>query len=460
MKNKLHKLNIITAAIITAVLFISIMISVVIYMSSDFNQYDNTVRLLVKQQMDRLEDGVYNEGEYPYLVIDLSGKVLYADTEFKLLKGNQIDVQEILQYDKSFALKYKDSRKECFVLRKNGAVDRFAVFLVPKSTVYSNSKRSKGTYIFSPIAAGFTISIIILILRTVYISNRILKPLTQISTSAKGIIAGNYDLEMLRAYGKRINDNEVGDLTYSFELMRDELKAKQIKEEALKKSQKELISCISHDLKTPISTIKAYSEGLRDNIAKNREQQIEFINIIINKTNLLIDMISELLEYSNAQLNQLEINRVELYFLDYFDPLMKEVKLYVEQNGYEFIYLHNLPNLIVTIDPKRITEVIYNLVENSMKYMGGKKGKITIKAEYEEQNVLIKVIDNGPGISADDIPYVFDMFYRAEKSRSLSIPGSGLGLSICKYIINEHGGDIYCKGGVREGCEIGFTVPR
>ena len=211
-------------------------------------------------------------------------------------------------------------------------------------------------------------------------------------------------------------------------------------------------------MKTPISTIKAYSEGLRDCIAKNPAQQQEFIQVIINKTDLLIDMINDLLTYSNAQLNQLEIKRQELYFLDFFDPLMREMQIYVEQNGFHFLSRSPLSNPIVTIDPKRITEVIYNLVENSMKYMDDKKGQITIEAEYTDNCVLIKVIDNGPGISVDDIPYVFDMFYRAEKSRSSSIPGSGLGLSICKYIVNQHGGDIYCKSFHKDGCEIGFTI--
>ncbi len=137
------------------------------------------------------------------------------------------------------------------------------------------------------------------------------------------------------------------------------------------------------------------------------------------------------------------------------------VKIYpytYDKGGFEFTYPLSHSNLIVTIDPKRITEVIYNLIENSMKYMDNKKGRIIIEAEYVEKHILIKVIDNGPGISADDIPYVFDKFYRAEKSRSSSIPGSGLGLSICKYIINEHGGEIYCKSSNRNGCEIGFTI--
>lgn len=458
MKRRLHKINIITATSIVAVLFLSLLISYVIYSSLDFNTYDNGIRLSVQNQKDSINSGIYNKGTYPYIVFDLSGKVLYADPIFNKKTNDEIHVQEMLQYDKSFAKEHNNFSKESFILEQNGITNGFVVFLIPKSEVYMDSYQRKAIYIFVPISVGMLISILILMVRSIYFSRRVLNPLNEISTSAKAIIAGNYNLEVLRSYWKSATENEVMDLSYAFELMRDELKVKQLREAALNKSQKELISCISHDLKTPISTIKAYSEGLRDNIAKNVMQQEEFINVIINKTDLLISMINELLTYSNTQLNQLEINREELYFLDYFHPLMSEVKVYVEQNGFAFSYATTLSNLIVTIDPRRITEVIYNLIDNSMKYMNTQNGSISIEAERHNKFVLIKVKDNGPGISADDIPYIFDKFYRAEKSRSSSIPGSGLGLSICKYIVNQHCGDIYCKSYKRNGCEIGFTI--
>lgn len=458
IKNKLRILNNITAVVIAAVLFASFLSSFLIFRTLDFNQYINTSRLLVSSQRSEIEKGIYKEGEYPYLVFDLSGKVLYSDQEFKQKIGDTVNTQEMLQYDKSFAQNYKNSIKESFLLQKDGVTNGFAVFLIPKSKAVNNSKESKAGIFFLPIVIGIIISLLLIAIRTVYFNRRVLKPLKEISVSAKGIIAGNYDIEVLRTYWKKVNENEVGDLSYAFELMRDELKEKQIREEALKKSQQELISCISHDLKTPISTIKAYSEGLRDHIAKNPEQQKEFIETIINKTDLLIDMINELLEYSNAQLKKMEINREELFFNHYFNPLMKELEIYVRQSGIEFSYISKLPDMLVTIDPKRITEVIYNLVENSIKYINQKNARITIETEREDNYVLVKVKDNGAGISSADIPYVFDMFYRAEKSRSTSIPGSGLGLSICKYIINEHGGEIYCRSDHNNGCEIGFTL--
>ena len=291
----------------------------------------------------------------------------------------------------------------------------------------------------------------------VLLNYSLLIPIQEIVLSANQIISGNYEYEYRRIFSNRVNSDEIGELIYSFELLRDELKVKQLREENLKKAQQELISCISHDLKTPISTIKAYAEGMRDGIAKNEVTRENYIRIMIEKTNLLIDMIEDLLKFSNAQLNQLDICCKEIYFLPFFEKAMREIEGFVTQQNMRFSFHTDLQDRIVSIDDKRILEVLYNLVENSMKYRMD-DGKIEIIASREGQQVLIRVIDNGIGINNDDIPYVFDKFYRAEKSRTSSIPGSGLGLSICKYIIEEHGGSIYCKSRKDEGCEIGFTL--
>jgi signal transduction histidine kinase len=458
MSKKLYKVNIITAAIIVVVLFTSIAWSIYLFMGADFNLYDNEVRLLVSEQKNTIEKGKYETGRYPYIVFGLDGQVLYCEEPFSEKIGDVVNVQEMLQFDRSFKVRNEDRIKESFVLKRNGTTIGFVVFLIPRNVVSTVSKYEQIYNVFWPLMLGMIFSVCILIIRTSYCNKCILNPLREISVSAKGIIAGNYDLEVVRIYGRKLGEDEVGDLTYSFELMRDELKEKQIREEALKKSQQELISCISHDLKTPISTIKAYSEALRDHIARSPEKQGEFVKIIINKTDLLIGMIEELLKCSNAELKQLDINRKEVYFLSYFEPLMKELSTYVNQKGVDFAYEINTQEQLVNIDEKRITEVMYNVIENSMKYMGEKSGRIMISVERKDETILVKVKDNGIGISSDDIPYVFDKFYRAEKSRSSSVPGSGLGLSICKYIIDEHHGEIYCKSRRNEGCEIGFTL--
>jgi signal transduction histidine kinase len=458
MNNRLYKRNLITAAVIVVVLFVSTLTTIYKFINMDFNVYDNDIRILVSEQKKQLENYIFDKGKYPYLVFGLEGEVLYNDTFFQVKSGDIINVQEMLQTDKSFRNMSNSEIKESFVLQQKGKTFGFVVFLIPEKDIILEDTSVRVWKVFYPSIFGIIFSICIIAIRAIYFNTRILKPLGEISSSAKAIIKGNYDLEVIRVYEKVIGENEVGDLIFSFELMRDELKEKQLREEFLKKSQQELISCISHDLKTPISTIKAYSEGLRDGIARTPEAQENFVKIIISKTDLLIEMISDLLEYSNIQLKQLDINPQEVYLMDYFIPLMKEAEVFVKQKGINFSYEIKTDNMILCIDQRRITEVIYNLLENSMKYIGEKEGHISIEIERQGKFALIKVKDNGIGISADDIPYVFDKFYRAEKSRSSSIPGSGLGLSICKYIVEEHGGEIYCLSGHNKGCEFGFTL--
>ncbi|MDD3414968.1 MAG: HAMP domain-containing sensor histidine kinase [Lachnospiraceae bacterium] len=392
------------------------------------------------------------------MVITEDGSVLYSDSIFDYSVGESVKVEEVLQKDQSFGKGTEGYEKEFLVLTDGNQTKGFAIFAV-KDSFYQNSNRlKKAVYLFLPIGISILFVMILAFIKSCYLQIRILNPVSEISSSAKEIITGNYDLEVVRDYGSKIAENEMGDLSYSFELMRDELKSKQMREEELKRSQQELISCISHDLRTPISTIKAYGEGLRDGIANTDKKKEEYIKIIIDKTNLLIEMIKELLDISNAQLKKLEIQKQEVYFTKYFEEVMREIQIFARQRSADLVWDNQAADMIVMIDSKRITEVLYNLVENSLKYVKEDPLRIEIIAINMKKGIQIAVKDNGIGIEVDDIPYVFDKFYRAEKSRTSSIPGSGLGLSICKYIIEAHGGTIECKSRKSVGCEIIFTI--
>lgn len=459
MKNKkLQKWNLITALIMIGFLLSGFLGSLYIYKRLDFTVYINNIRTSLEEEREAIEQGIYPDSRFPYIVFDTSGSVLFSTSEFQCQKGDCVIVDEMLQMDKSFAKQYPHYQKCSLVLNNNLTCVGFVVYLIPDSYVASDLYTRNAILCFLPIGVSILFSILLLVFRTHYCNSRILKPLQMISTSSQAIIDGNYDMEVLRVYDRTLHSNEIGDLTYSFELMRDELKAKQISEQAIRKSQQELISCISHDLRTPISTIKAYSEGIFDGVASTDAERQEFLSIIINKTNLLEEMIAELLEYSNLQLKQLDIQPKELYFQGYIKEITRELRIYMKQQNIQFEYYYPDEDFIITIDPKRITEVIYNLIENSIKYTDTLNGCIKLVAKRENNILSIHVIDNGIGISAEDIPYVFDKFYRAEKSRSSNISGSGLGLSICKYIINQHGGEIYCHSKKSGGSEFWFTL--
>lgn len=456
--NTIKRWNLITAILIIIFLIAGFFVSLHNYKNLDFTVYINNVRVKLEKEREVIEQGIYPESKYPYIVFDTSGNVLFSTEEFKQKSGDTVIVDEMLQMDKSFASQYQGYQKCSLVLNNKNTCVGFVVYLLPNHYVVYDLYSKNAVLIFLPIGTCMIASIVLLLVRTIYCNKRILKPLQKISSSSQAIIAGNYDVEVLRVYNDKLQSNEIGDLTYSFELMRDELKAKQISEQRIRKSQQELISCISHDLRTPISTIQAYSEGIRDGIASTDKERQEYVSIIINKTNLLEGMITELLEYSNTQLNQMDIQRREVYFQSYIKEITRELRIYIEQRNIKFEYSYPQEDFIISIDQKRITEVLYNLIENSMKYMDSSDGFIQFKAKRENDIVSIHIIDNGIGISAEDIPYVFDKFYRAEKSRSSNVPGSGLGLSICKYIISQHDGEIFCRSGKSNGSEFWFTL--
>lgn len=456
-KRKIAYWNVAAAVLAIAVVLLCGFFSVWLCRRVNIKNYDNTARLLTAEQNGKIEQEIYEAGKYPYLVIDLSGRVLYSDERFQEKSGNLVNVQEMIQTDKSFSEEYPGMSKEVFVMERNGKIFGFIIYLIPEEDTGRTGMHLKMLAVMLPLLLASVFAVLLLVMRIIYCNRRILAPLREISLSSKQMIAGNYDYEVVRVYETKVADNEMGELIYSFELMRDELKNKQITEENLKRSQQELISCISHDLKTPLATIKAYAEGLRDGIARDAETKKSYTRIIIEKTDLLIGMIGDLLKFSNAQLNQLEINRKEVFFQSYFERVMQELKVFAEQRGMKFFYQTEASDMIVTIDERRITEVLYNLVENSMKYRT-EEGELQITAKRRDHAMWISVADNGIGINADDIPYVFEKFYRAEKSRSSSVPGSGLGLSICKYIVEQHGGEIYCRSRKNEGCEISFSI--
>lgn len=407
---------------------------------------------------------------YPYIILNLEGKVLTDSKEFNLKQGDYVNLKEVVQFDNSFYQQNKKDIRAAFLLEgskglsqsslRGKQVSGFVLFLIPRDDILGKSETDLLISIFLPVLTAVFFTALLFLYHTVYIKKHILTPIKEISESAQAILLGNYDIPVVRIQGNNLNHNEVDELTYGFELMRDKLKENKEKEDRLKRSQKELISCISHDLKTPISTIKAYTEGLRDGLADTPDKKKKYYDILVKKAELLNHMISDLLEHSNAELNELKITKKEHYFPEYIRKLEKDIRELVEQKGFTFEWENRVPDILVSMDENRITQVITNLIDNSMKYTSPNGGFIRIKTGYDSVNheVIISVKDNGNGISTEDAPYVFDLFYRAEKSRTMSIPGSGLGLSICKYIIEQHGGTISLNSKAGEGTEFVFRI--
>lgn len=270
-------------------------------------------------------------------------------------------------------------------------------------------------------------------------------PLVKLKKATHNIKAGNLDF-VLDVEGT----DEFSELCKDFEDMRKRLKESAEERVVLDKENKELISNISHDLKTPMTAIKGYVEGIMDGIADTPEKMERYIRTIYNKTNEMDHLINELTFYSKIDTNRIPYTFSKLNVEDYFNDCAEELSVEMETRNIELVYANYVDNKVQIIaDGEQIRRVIHNIISNSIKYMDKKKGIIQIRVKDVGDFIQIEIEDNGKGIAAKDLTNIFDRFYRTDVSRNSSKGGSGIGLSIVKKIMEDHGGKVWVTS--REG---------
>ena len=264
-------------------------------------------------------------------------------------------------------------------------------------------------------------------------------PLVKLKKATHNIKAGNLDF-VLDVEGT----DEFSELCKDFEDMRKRLKESAEERVVLDKENKELISNISHDLKTPMTAIKGYVEGIMDGIADTPEKMERYIRTIYNKTNEMDHLINELTFYSKIDTNRIPYTFSKLNVEDYFNDCAEELSVEMETRNIELVYANYVDNKVQIIaDGEQIRRVIHNIISNSIKYMDKKKGIIQIRVKDVGDFIQIEIEDNGKGIAAKDLTNIFDRFYRTDVSRNSSKGGSGIGLSIVKKIMEDHGGKVW-----------------
>lgn len=279
-------------------------------------------------------------------------------------------------------------------------------------------------------------------------------PLEKLQKAARNIKEGNLDFEI-----RQESDDEIGQLCQDFEEMRIRLRENADEKIQDDKENKELISNISHDLKTPITAIKGYVEGIMDGVAFSPERLDKYIRTIYNKANDMDRLIDELTFYSKIDTNKIPYAFTKINVAQYFRDCIEEVGLDMEARGIELGYFNYVDEDIVVIaDAEQMKRVINNIISNSVKYLDKKKGIINIRIKDVGDFIQVEIEDNGKGIAAKDLPNIFDRFYRTDSSRNSSQGGSGIGLSIVRKIIEDHGGRIWATSKEGIGTEIHFVL--
>ena len=289
---------------------------------------------------------------------------------------------------------------------------------------------------------------------TIWIYRGTMVPIKKLQVATKNIKEGNLDFTI--DYDEQ---DEMGDLCRNFEEMRKRLKESTEEKMTAEKENRALISNIAHDLKTPITAVKGYSEGILDGVADTPEKQERYIRTIYNKANEMDRLLNELTLYSKIDTNRIPYNFKKINVSEYFNDCIEEIGLDLETRGIGLTYFNYADeNIVIIADPEQLMRVINNIVTNAIKYMDKQKGQINVRIKDVGDFIQVEIEDNGKGISARDLPYIFDRFYRTDSSRNSSTGGSGIGLSIVKKIIEDHGGKIWATSKEKTGTTMYFVI--
>ena len=302
--------------------------------------------------------------------------------------------------------------------------------------------------------SAFVILISVALVVGLWVYRSIAVPLVKLKKATQNIKEGNLDF-VLDVEGK----DEFSELCQDFEEMRRRLKESTEEKSLIEKENRELISNISHDLKTPITAVKGYVEGIMDGVADTPKKTDRYVRTIYNKTNEMDHLINELTFYSKIDTNRIPYTFSKLNVEDYFEDCSEEVGLELETRGIELVYANYVEkDVMVIADGEQIRRVIHNIISNAIKYMDKPKGIIQIRIKDVGDFIQIEIEDNGKGIGPKDLPYIFDRFYRTDVSRNSSKGGSGIGLSIVKKILEDHGGKVWATSRLGIGTIMYFVL--
>lgn len=295
------------------------------------------------------------------------------------------------------------------------------------------------SWLFTMITLIILLLLITSSLISFWIYRSVITPVNSLKQAAREIRDGNLDFSVQKS-----GLTEMDDLCSDFEEMR--IRLKESAEEKMKNDQdsKELISNISHDLKTPITAVKGYCEGIIDGVADTPEKLDRYIRTIYNKTIEMDRLINELTLYSKINTNKIPYTFTKIHINEYFADCVEELQLELQAKQVEFTYFDYLTeDCVVIADAEQLSRVINNIISNAVKYMNKPRKLINMRLRDVGDFIQIEIEDNGKGIAQKDLPLIFERFYRTDASRNSARGGSGIGLSIVRKIVEDHGGKVW-----------------
>lgn len=299
------------------------------------------------------------------------------------------------------------------------------------------------------VSVAMAVTCVVLLMR---LYRKVATPLEELKMATNLICDGDLNVVIIGA-----EDREIDELCVSLDTMRQKLKNNAAAEAAAKKDRSLLIANISHDMRTPVTTIKGYLQAIRDGIADTPEQVEKCHSHIYAKTEFLERLAADMTEYSQQESGRLCYHFETVELNAFLRDMAEEYKEETEEKGFVFsLFLPDEP-VYIRADRYRLQRVVQNLLSNAMKY-NKPGGSINVALETAGQYGYIRVADSGIGIAGESLKKVFDTFYREDASRG-SVSGYGLGLAIAKQIIETHRGKIWAQSKEGEGTEVFLCLP-
>lgn len=396
-----------------------------------------------------------NEGELFYTNTSYGGQNYYGQTQNGLLaqmpgRNVSIDISDIAikilespAKKISYTLEIDRLKTQIHVYGKTiPDTDYCYVILMSIDPIDATSSVITSQLIYITI-----ISLIISTVISLFMSKKISRPIKQMNDTAKKLGKGDYNIVFEKCGYEELDElaDTLNKATTSLE-QTDEIK-------------RELIANVSHDLKTPLTMIKAYSEMIRDLSGDNKKKREEHLKVIIDETDRLTRLVNDMMDLSKVESGIITINKENIDFTELASSLIDRIKLSSIDTEHNIEYL--IPkDIYVYADKTKIEQVLYNLIINAIKHSGEGKRDILVKVTATQKRVKVEVIDNGVGISKEDLEHIWDRYYKASESFTRKVQGSGLGLSIVKNILIKHSSDFGVESEIGKGSNFWFDLER
>jgi signal transduction histidine kinase len=374
--------------------------------------------------LQALTESMASSSQTRFVLADLDGKV-YADSSLKL-----IDQTINISQSKPFA---------AYLIEGIPILAYYEPLDIPSPQQAQQRFISSvnQSLLIAILAAG-----LLAVLLTMIFSQSILSPIDELTTAARKMEHGDLSQRV-----KVKSKGEVGDLAQAFNAMADGL-------QHVEQLRRNMVTDVAHELRTPLSNLRGYLEAIQDGVLAPTPENIASLHQEVMALSHLVDDLQEL---SLVEAGQLRLN---LQLTDLDQEVKKAINVAQQEADVKGVHLKsNIPaDLLLYVDPERLAQVLRNLLENALAYTPT-KGNVMVEAHRENGLVEVNVRDTGIGIAPEHLPYIFERFYRADKSRTRVTGGAGLGLAIVKHIVEAQGGHVYVESELERGTTISFTLP-